>query len=263
MLDRHRPKNDKTANSRDTSMPRRFCLILIALLWLPVACAAGSERRIHVGYYEFPPYSYTDDQGHPSGVGLELTARLLDEAGYQAEFRSYPGARLYNGLIDGSIALWFGAPGKPELAEHTLESRYLLGQIALNLYYRPGTAPPRLPDDLQGRGVILITGYSYWQGINQWLQDPALHITLHRTSRHTAALEMLLRRRGDLLLDYQMPVEQARRSLGIGDLPFVEVQRLQLKLIVSRHAANAVQLRDALDHAYQRLQARGEDLQLP
>ena len=111
MLDRHRPKNDKTANSRDTSMPRRFCLILIALLWLPVACAAGSERRIHVGYYEFPPYSYTDDQGHPSGVGLELTARLLDEAGYQAEFRSYPGARLYNGLIDGSIALWFGAPG--------------------------------------------------------------------------------------------------------------------------------------------------------
>ncbi|TNF06486.1 MAG: bifunctional lytic transglycosylase/amino acid ABC transporter substrate-binding protein, partial [Pseudomonadales bacterium] len=49
----------------------------------------------------------------------------------------------------------------------------------------------------------------------------------------------------------------------IGELPFVEVQRLQLKLIVSRHAANAVQLRDALDHAYQRLQARGEDLQLP
>ena len=74
---------------------------------------------------------------------------------------------------------------------------------------------------------------------------------------------MLLRRRGDFLLDYQMPVEQARRSLGIGELPFVEVQRLQLKLIVSRHAANAVQLRDALDHAYQRLQARGEDLQLP
>ena len=82
-------------------MPRRFCLLLIALLWLPAAHADDAKRRIHVGYYEFPPYSYTDAQGQPSGSGLELTARLLEQAGYQAEFRSYPGARLYGGLIDG------------------------------------------------------------------------------------------------------------------------------------------------------------------
>ncbi|AVO52252.1 ABC transporter substrate-binding protein [Ectopseudomonas mendocina] len=243
-------------------MPRRFCLILITLLWLPVAHTAEAKQRIHVGYYEFPPYSYTDAQGQPSGSGLELTARLLEQAGYQAEFRSYPGARLYSGLQDGSVQIWPGAPGKTELADHTLEGRHLLGEITLNLYFRPDTPPPHLPDDLQGRGVILITGYSYWQDVNQWLEDPARQITRHRTSSHTSALEMLERRRGDYLLDYQTPVEQAKRALAMGDLPFVEVQRLPLRLIFSRHAPNAERLRDDLDRVYQQLKDAGEDLWL-
>ena len=54
-----------TAKSRNTRMPRRFCLIFIVLLWLHAAHAAEARQRIHVGYYEFPPYSYTDAQGQP------------------------------------------------------------------------------------------------------------------------------------------------------------------------------------------------------
>ena len=220
-------------------------------------------RQVNVGYYEFPPYSYTDAQGQPSGAILELSARLLEHAGYQASFRSYPGARLYGGLQDGSVQLWPGAPGKTELIGHTLETRHELGQIALNLYFRPDTLLPRLPVDLAGRGVILISGYSYWQPVNLWLNDPALGIAAHRTASHTAALEMLQRRRGDFLLDYQTPVEQARRRLGMDELPFVQLQRLPLKLIVSRHAPGAEALRDALDRTYEELRAAGEDLRLP
>lgn len=236
--------------------------MFIVLFWLSAVHAAEARQRIHVGYYEFPPYSYTDDQGHPSGSGLQLTARLLEEAGYQAEFRSYPGARLYGGLLDGSIQLWAGASGKPELAEHTFEGRHLLGEITLNLYFRHDTPAPIIPDELQGQGVILITGYSYWQDVNQWLEDPARNITRHRTSNHTSALEMLQRRRADYLLDYRAPVEQAMRTLGMDELPFVEVQRLPLRLIYSRHAPGAERLRDDLDRVYQRLQESGENLWL-
>lgn len=243
-------------------MPRRFCLIFIALFWLSAAHAAETRQRIHVGYYEFPPYSYTDAQGQPSGSGLELTARLLDAAGYEADFRSYPGARLYAGLLDGSIQLWAGASGKPELAGHTLEGRHLLGEITLNLYFRLDTPAPIIPDELHDRGVILITGYSYWQDVNQWLEDPVRNIIAHRTRSHTSALEMLQRRRADYLLDYRAPVEQAMRELGMDDLPFVEVQRLPLRMIYSRHAPGAERLRDGLDRAYQQLKDTGEDLWL-
>jgi len=48
----------------------------------------------------------------------------------------------------------------------------------------------------------------------------------------------------------------------MGELPFVEVQRLPLRLIYSRRAPDAERLRDDLDRAYQRLQDAGEDLQL-
>ncbi|HWV08971.1 MAG TPA: bifunctional lytic transglycosylase/amino acid ABC transporter substrate-binding protein, partial [Pseudomonas sp.] len=90
-----------------------------------------------------------------------------------------------------------------------------------------------------------------------------LGMTQHRTRTHTAALEMLQRRRADFLLDYQAPVEQARRRLGMSELPFVQLQRMPLKFILSRHAPGAEALRDALDRAYEELQAEGQDLSLP
>lgn len=248
-------------------MLRIFCLVLTAALWANASPAHstsdGARPQVQVGFYEFPPYSYTDDQGRPQGALLRLTKRLLKHAGYQAVLRSYPGERLYNGLRDGSIQLWPGAPGKHGLAEHTLETRTQLGAIVLNLYFRRDTLLPRIPEDLQGRGVIMISGYSYWPQTNALLNDPALAIMQHRTATHSAALEMLQRRRGDFLLDYQTPVEQARLRLGMTELPYVQLQRVPLKLIVSRHAPAAEALRDALDRAYQELDAAGEDLRLP
>ncbi|HLA31333.1 MAG TPA: transporter substrate-binding domain-containing protein [Pseudomonas sp.] len=247
-------------------MPKLLCLMLAAVLWCGASHAAtpaAAKPLVQVGYYEFPPYSYSDSQGRPSGAILRLTKRLLEHAGYSAEIRAYPSARLYSGLQDGSVQVWPGAPGKPELLEHSLETRNQVGEIVLNLYFRRDTLLPRLPEDLKGRGLIMITGYSYWQPVNQLINDPALAIEQHRTSTHTAALEMLQRRRGDFLLDYQTPVEQARKNLGISELPFLQLQRIPLKLIVSRHAPGAEALRDALDRAYEELQAAGEDLHLP
>jgi polar amino acid transport system substrate-binding protein len=161
------------------------------------------------------------------------------------------------------VQVWPGAPGKAELRGHTLEACAQLGEITLNLYFRRDTLMPRLPEDLKGRGVIMINGYTYWHSINQMLDDPLLAVQQHRTSTHTAALEMLQRRRADFLLDYQTPVELARRRLGMSELPFIQLQRIPLKLIVSSHAPGAEALRDALDRAYAELQAAGEDLRLP
>lgn len=241
--------------------------MLAALLWcgasLAASPASAAKPLVQVGYYEFPPYSYSDSQGRPSGAILRLTKRLLTQAGYAAEIRPYPSARLYSGLQDGSVQVWPGAPGKAELLEHTLETHNQVGEIALNLYFRRDTLLPRLPEDLKGRGLIMISGYTYWQQINNLINDPALAIAQHRTSTHTAALEMLQHRRGDYLLDYQTPVEQARKRLGMNELPFMQLQRIPLKLIVSRHAPGAEALRDALDRAYEELQAAGEDLHLP
>jgi polar amino acid transport system substrate-binding protein len=243
-----------------------FCLFFCTALFCGQSLAqeepAAPMPLVNVGYYEFPPYSYTDAEGRPHGAVLELTRRLLRKAGYRGEFRGLPGARLYAGLRDGSVHLWPGAPGKEELKDHVLESRSVLGEFDLAMYHRLDTRPPKLPDDLIGRSVILITGYTYWQPYSGWLNDPALKVQIHRTSSHSSALEMLQRHRGDFLLDYYTPVEQARQQLNMQPVPHLVLQRLISKLIISKKAPNAEALRDALDRAYADLVAEGEDLSL-
>lgn len=243
-------------------MPRTFLAALLACFCCACAQlqAADTLHPVHVGYYEFPPYCWTDDNGQPRGSLLTLTERLLRHTGYRGVYRSLPGARVYAGLRDGSVQLWAGAGGKPELVGHTLEARNQLGEINLALYYRKDTPKPKIPDDLAGRGIILISGYSYWKPVNDLLNDPRLGLITHRTSTHSAALEMLQRRRGDFLLDYQQPVEQALQKLGHEALPFIVLQNLQLRLVASRHAEGSAALLEALDRAYEELQAAGVNL---
>lgn len=251
---------------------RRLAGLILALLCLNALAVDRptlADRLPHpapaltVGYYEFPPYTYTAPDGSTRGSGAEMVRRILLKAGYRADFRPLPSARLYLGLQDGSVQLWAGAPGKQELAGSTLECERVLGHVELNLYRLPSQPSPKVPEGLTGSRVILISGYSYWRPITDLLADPALKLELHRTSTHTAALQMLERGRGDYLIDYQTPVEQARQELNMAPLAFDNLYSVPTKLIVSRHAPDAEGLRAQLDHAYDELQAAGYEMKLP
>jgi|TARA_R100000049_G_C1947280_1_gene92943 polar amino acid transport system substrate-binding protein len=241
------------------------------LFWIPIAaalagpCVASSEapRTLTVGYYDFPPAIYSDAQGRPNGPLVDLTRRVLAHAGFQAQFRGLPSARLYAALQNGTVDIWPGAPGKPELQADTLEGRETLAQISLNLYHRPDTPRPTMPSSLRKRGVIIIGGYNYWPQVNQMLHDPQLQIRLHRTATHTSALEMLKQRRADYLLDYEVPVSQALNRLGMEALPHVELHKVAIRFIVSRHTEDSQAVVDSLDRAYAEMSAAGEDLSLP
>ncbi|QGZ32631.1 transporter substrate-binding domain-containing protein [Stutzerimonas stutzeri] len=238
---------------------------LATVLASPCLCASAAEppRTLTVGYYDFPPAIYSDTQGRPQGPLVDLTRELLETAGYQARFRGLPSARLYAALKNGTVDLWPGAPGKPELIADTIEGRETLAQISLNLYHRPDTPPPQVPSSLARRGVIVIGGYNYWPAVNQMLHDPQLGIRLHRASSHASAIEMLQHRRGDYLLDYQIPVNQVLQRLGQRTLPYVNVYKVPIRFIVSRRLDDSQRVIDALDRAYvQRLEA-GEDMSLP
>ncbi|MCG6540842.1 transporter substrate-binding domain-containing protein [Pseudomonas sp. KSR10] len=222
-----------------------------------------SSRTLTVGYYDFPPAIYTDAQGRPQGPVVSLARKVLEHAGYQPRFRGLPSARLYAALKDGTIDIWPGAPGKPELLADTLEGRETLAQISLNLYYRADTPPPQIPEGLAGRGVIVIGGYNYWPAVNKMLHDPQLNIRLHRASNHASALEMLQHRRADYLLDYQIPVHQALQRLGMPALPYETIHEMPIRFIVSRHVDDSRNIVDALDRSYAELAAAGEDMRLP
>ncbi|MBM7061437.1 transporter substrate-binding domain-containing protein [Pseudomonas sp. UL073] len=238
------------------------CLPLLLALAAGMTFAAPPVAPVVVGFYDFPPSIYTDADGKPQGPMVEMMRLLLERAGYPLELRSLPSARLYTGLQDGSVQIWAG-PHKELLKAHVLTGQQQLSAINLNLYYRADMPRPQVPVDLIGRELVMISGYNYSASINQYLNDPGMGIGQHRTRSHDSALEMLLRRRGDYLLDYSIAVDDAAQSLGVAVPPHVELERLPLYLHVSRHQPHAAKLLHDLDAAYLALEREGVDLSMP
>lgn len=231
-----------TANQlRGIAMKYLRAMLLIIGVFAGCIANIHAQQLITVGYYEFPPAAYTDSQDQPAGYTLELCHKLLTEAGYDVAFKALPSARLYSQLISGDIDIWLGAPNKPELAGHTLESSKIIGDITLAVFYHPDAKKPRLPEDLKNKKIILIGGYSYWPPATQWLADKTLNLKLTRTSQHDSAIAMLMRKRGDYLFDYLEPMHDAQRKLGLDELPlpYITIHSTPATFIVSRQTPNA------------------------
>lgn len=243
---------------------------MAALLCLiPWAAAAGPEHDpltdrpvVQVGIMRFPGYSYMDEQGQAKGVMVDLTRLLLERAGYRSAIRILPSARIWLGLEDGQVHLWPGIVNKPGLDKHTLLTERDLAKVAINLYSRPGTPRPVWPQGLIGKRVILITNYTYIKSLLERLQDPALNLSFDSSISHQGALEMLLRGRGDFLLNYRAQVDPLIADMGLKPLPFIEIAEHPMRFVLSRESGLAEQLKADLDRAYDELAAEGVELDL-
>lgn len=233
------------------------------VLWLLLGSAAvGAQPRpeVQVAFMKFPGYAYLDESGRAVGKAVDLVDRLVSEAGYDAEIRILPAARIWLGLETGDIHIWPGVLDKPGLDEHALLTERDLGQVIINLYYLPGEPAPMWPQGLRGKSLIMITNFTYTSELKRVLADPQLQLTLLQSNSHQGALQMLLRGRGDYLLDYGAQVEPMLAEMGGTALSFIRVAEQPMRLVLSRHTGFAEQLRQDLDAAFDRLHAQGVEL---
>lgn len=234
-------------------------LALLLLCWTGTVLA-DSKPVVQVAFMDFPGYSQLDESGRATGKAVELLRKLLDEAGYTAEVRILPAARIWLGLESGEVHLWPGVLNKPGLDEHTLLTGRDLGQVNIDLYYLPGQPAPDWPQGLRGRSVIMITNFTYTNALKDTVLDPELDLTLYKSNSHRGAVEMLRRGRGDYLLDYRAQVDVVLEKLDGISLEHVEVAVQPMRLVLSRHSGFAEQLRQDLDAAFDRLRAQGVEL---
>lgn len=240
-------------------------LMLCAALALGVSLAHASDSSkpvVRVAMMMFPGFSEVDDQGRIVGKTVRLTRRLLEHAGYRADIRIMPAARIWRGLEGGQVHLWPGVLDKPGLDAHTLVTERDLGRVGINLYYRPGEPAPMVPSGLSGKRLILITNYTYVESLVRQVLDPGRGATRVSSSSHLGALQMLLKGRGDYLLDYRVQVEAAARELGLDPLPSIPVAEQPMRFLISNKSGFASSLRADLDRAYDQLVTAGEDLEV-
>ncbi|MEQ6885707.1 transporter substrate-binding domain-containing protein [Salicola sp. Rm-C-2C1-2] len=214
-------------------------ILLTAVVWNLVLIArlsAAQEQSavLKGAYIEFPPLTYTNEQGAPAGLHIETTNRLAQKAGYKIDWRSLPIDRIFLYLQKGNLDVWLGAQDVPMLAEWTREPGFSFGQIRLNAYHKETTEPVSAIPDLRGKHLIMIRGYTYLDRLDDVVE--AAETQVDHASTHRAGLRMLQADRGDYLLDFEAPVTQALETLSLPAITDSPLTGWNTTLVFSKRA---------------------------
>jgi polar amino acid transport system substrate-binding protein len=215
-------------------------LASLVLAWatFPGASVAAEPRILE---YSYPDQSVwttrMDAKGEPDNPLLRLATRLFQEAGITWRARGLPAARLFDHLRDGQTDFSMLVKG-PALEKCCLISKQPVAGTELRVYRRKGLAPIAAKEDLAGKEVITVHGYSYG-GILAFIKDPANKVGNNGTVSHESAFAMLERGRADYLLDYAGPAQEVLADHPINDLEFDVIDRLNVHLILSPNYPDA------------------------
>ncbi|QSP96447.1 transporter substrate-binding domain-containing protein [Marinobacter salinisoli] len=238
-----------------------FCSLwaLLAVAVCPAVVAAGeapgSADVLRIGYSEFPPFEYRADNGEPAGAFIDITRALVAEAGYEAEFVYLPTSRIYLYLKKGKLDVWPGLTNIPSLQGQILESWASPFSDMLSAWQLKTSAPLTHFNELKGKTVIVIAGYTY-SGLIEWLKSSD-GIRVTEAPNHRAAIEMLKLNRGDYLLDYSAPVRDILSDEERDLFSEVPVRRRSAAWLFSLANPRAATVREVFDDAYMRLLDKG------
>ncbi|WP_145980904.1 amino acid ABC transporter [Magnetospirillum sp. ME-1] len=217
---------------------RGSSLLLAGILLVLCGPAAAEPRTIE---YSYPDQSVwttrLDARGEPDNPLLRLAAPLFQQAGIPWRARGLPAARMFEHLRDGQTDFSMLVKGAA-LEKCCLISKRPVAGTELRVYRRKDLPPVTSKENLAGKEVITVHGYSYG-GILAYIKDPANRIGNNPTVSHESAFAMLERGRAGYLLDYAGPAEEILAERPIRDLEFDVIDRLDVHLVLSRSYPDA------------------------
>lgn len=241
-------------------MASRFCLLLASMLFtLPLfASDASSDKTntISLGYIEFPPVFSTNSQGQAEGMLIDLAALVIPRAGYQWKTTSFPTKRMADSIARGQLDLWIGLSTLPEFEGTTLVGPSTVATIELNSYWLGDLPPIKTKEDLAGKRVITIHGFSYGGWAN-YIHNPENKIIECRAFTHEQAVNMLKFKRCSYLLNYTGPMQKQLADIDIPNLGKHRISALEARFVVSKKHKQAEKLLQDLEKAYAEIVAEG------
>lgn len=219
-------------------MKRYFTIILmltisLILLSTTISIQKIEAREIKIGVFNFPPFYVVEEEKEPSGILIDYIQPIFERANLKYTIKGYPPKRLYNYLATGEADIFLGVKGVPELEGNVFYSNQKVIDIDLRIYSRQGVAPITTKEEMRGKRIITIRGYSYG-GFIKYIQDPANNIISDMSNTHEIAFKKLEAQRADYVLDYSTPSEKALASINIPRIESHSISLLEVFFIVSK-----------------------------
>jgi len=228
-----------------------FCDVIICISLFFIFTGNGVARdskqtesstvEIEYGYPDQSIFVATiNDKGQPDTPMTFLADALMTRAGLSWRARPYPARRLFynlkNGITNFSILV-----RAPSLRESCIFSQKPVYSTKLNIYFIGDKPPATSKEDLIGKRVLTIRGYSY-AGLLKFISDPANKIVNVVTGTHRAAFAMLKLDRADYLIDYASAAEDILSESPISELKSTPINQLDIFLVLSKVYPNAQNL---------------------
>jgi len=226
----------------------RRALVAAGVLAAVFGAVEASAQTVKLGYVEFPPYSHTDG-GVAKGRLIEHFEKAAKTQGITYTAESAPARRLLPGIAEGEFHVFLGVKGAKEFEGTTLVSAEPIDTVELNVYAMGEAPAVKAKEDLAGKAVILLAGYSYG-GWRSWIEDPANKVQIVEARTADQALQLLQAGRAPLLLQYALPMEQALGGKAIPELKSTPVQVVSAYIVVSKKAPDAEALLGKLESGF-------------
>lgn len=186
-----------------------------------------------------------NQRGEPDNPLLSLAAALFERAGIPWRANSYPAKRMFSYLQDGT-AQFSMLVKAPALSECCLLSRKPVATAEIRVFHHADKAPIRKRDDLIGKSVITILGYSYG-GLRAYIADEHHRVANSAAPTHATAFRMLVLGRADYVIDYAGPAAEVLAAEPLADVRSEVIDRQDVYLVLAKSYPDATNVMARLE----------------
>ncbi|EAR60961.1 substrate-binding periplasmic protein [Neptuniibacter caesariensis] len=213
--------------------------IWLVTLMVAISHSAFAQEELEYAYPDISVWTtQRDEKGKLKNPLVKFAEPLFKAAGIPWHPKDYPAKRMFANLRNGTSKFSMLVNAKSLLQDCCLVSKEPVAKVEINIFYREGSEPVASIEELRGKSVITIAGYSY-AGYRKYIDDPDNGITNMSTQGHFSAFGMLQRGRAEYVLDYAYPAAEVLAENPISNIRFSTLKQTDVFLILHKDYPDA------------------------
>lgn len=213
-----------------------FSLFLCAAFLSP---AQAEPEEIEYAYPDISVWTTErDSEGKLKNPLVRLAGPLFEKAGIPWRAQDYPARRMFANLREGTSKFSMLVNAPSILQDCCLVSNDPVAVVEIRVFHKKDAQPIKSREDLNGKNVITIRGYSY-AGTLKYIQDKKNKIQNFAAPNHFAAFSMFDSGRAEYVLDYAFPAAEVLEQNPVKDITYSTLKKTNVYLILHKDYPDA------------------------